>query len=321
MEQRLAAPGACPALFQRLPGRTSRVDRRPGASRRGFTLVELLVVVAIIALLVSILLPGLSAVRRASRATVCGTTLRELARGCTIYAQEHREVMVANRPAKLSGDNLYWVGNGWKYRPRWLASLGAAVEIYAFKEPRGDDSHQTIENRLLVCPETPEWVSERNSSYGYNYQFLGNARRTLDGQRFVQFPVQIGRIHGQTVVLADALGTAAHYPAAERSDNRPDGSAELRAAGNHAYMLDPPRLTDRSDTCDEKARGIRSGPDARHAGTAGFAFADGHVERVRPERLGYGIRPGGSFEMTGDLVHNRYFSGTARDDDPPPIDP
>lgn len=300
---------------------SARYCGRPSANGRGLTLVELLVVVAIVALLVAVLVPGLSAVRRASRATVCGVTLRELARGCAIYAHENADVMVAGRPARLSGNNLYWVGNGWKYRPRWLASLGAAVEIYAFHEPRGDDSHQPIENRLLVCPEAPEWISERNTSYGYNFQFLGNARLTLDGRRFAQFPVRAGRILGQTVVLGDALGTAAHFPASERSDYRPDGSAELRAAGNHAYMLDPPRLTDDSDTCDDKARGVRSGPDARHAGTAGFAFADGHVERKRLDRLGYGVRHDGSLEMTGELVHNRYFSGTGRDDDPPPIAP
>jgi prepilin-type processing-associated H-X9-DG protein len=86
-------------------------------------------------------------------------------------------------------------------------------------------------------------------------------------------------------------------------------------------MLDPPRLTHRSDICDSDNPGFRGGPDARHAGRANFAFADGHVELATPERLGYGVRPDGSFEMEGPLVTNRRFSGTGRDDDPPAIRP
>ena len=27
-----------------------------------------------------------------------------------------------------------------------------------------------------ICPTVPKWDDERNSSYGYNHQFLGNAR-------------------------------------------------------------------------------------------------------------------------------------------------
>lgn len=287
-----------------------------------FTLIELLVVVAIIALLIAILLPSLARAKQSARTTICGTNLRQVGIGWTIYAQENHDVSVAARPARLPGDNLYFVGNGRKYRPRWLVSLGAAVEIYAFDFPSTDDVHQDIQSSLLICPEVPDWVSERNSSYGYNYQFLGNARLAGDGSgRFRRFPVRTDFLRAaDTVVAGDALGTAAAFPEAERTPNRPDGAGELRAEGNHAYMLDPPRLTPESDRCDD---GKRSGPADRHNGEATFAFADGHAARLTPEAAGYRRVDGGRFagETAGSSdtspAHNALFSGTGADDDPP----
>ena len=56
------------------------------SSRHGFTLLELLVVVAVIALLLAILLPALSAASEAGRAAVCGTNLNQLFQGAFGYA-------------------------------------------------------------------------------------------------------------------------------------------------------------------------------------------------------------------------------------------
>lgn len=54
--------------------------------KKGFTLVELLVVVAIIALLVAILAPALSRVKQQAERIVCGTNLRGLGNACQVYA-------------------------------------------------------------------------------------------------------------------------------------------------------------------------------------------------------------------------------------------
>lgn len=59
--------------------------------KKAFTLIELLVVVAIIALLISILLPSLSRARELAKRAVCASNLRGIGQGEHIYSNDNQE--------------------------------------------------------------------------------------------------------------------------------------------------------------------------------------------------------------------------------------
>ena len=68
----------------------------------GFTLVELLVVIGIIALLISILLPSLNKARESARKVACASNQRELSNMLRIYATEYEDQVPYGHIAEMS---------------------------------------------------------------------------------------------------------------------------------------------------------------------------------------------------------------------------
>ena len=71
--------------------------------RRAFTLVELLVLIAIVGVLVAMMLPAISAARDAARRTSCVNNLHQMATAMHSYQSAHRSLPGASRRGLASG--------------------------------------------------------------------------------------------------------------------------------------------------------------------------------------------------------------------------
>ncbi|MCC6239029.1 MAG: prepilin-type N-terminal cleavage/methylation domain-containing protein [Phycisphaerales bacterium] len=129
---------------------TSRISPGPGALIRprpachkphGFTLVELLVVIGIIALLISILLPSLTAARQQAQTVVCQSNLRQLAMAAQMYAQDHK----------------VFIG--------WSAVVDRKQLLYPYLQ-QGRNNADVDARHIWHCPNNTQPAIE--ASYGFN---------------------------------------------------------------------------------------------------------------------------------------------------------
>ena len=121
--------------------------------KAGFTLVELLVVIGIIALLIAILMPALSAARRQANTTKCLSNLRSIGQAMMLYVHDYKGVMpLAVHRYDSSRDNIPdpAPGGNWEYRwPDRLAPYVARAKNIAY-----NDLEELRSNSVIWgCPE------------------------------------------------------------------------------------------------------------------------------------------------------------------------
>jgi prepilin-type N-terminal cleavage/methylation domain-containing protein/prepilin-type processing-associated H-X9-DG protein len=131
-------------------------------NRRAFTLLELLMVIAIIALLAVMLLPALARAKAQSKVVACASQLRQVGLGFHAFAHDHDGHFPMDAPTNTGG-SLEFAQAG--------ASLGGPF-YFAFRHFQVL-SNDLVTPRLLVCPAdflrepVPDFASLRNEHVSY----------------------------------------------------------------------------------------------------------------------------------------------------------
>ncbi len=232
--------------------------------KRAFTLLELLIAIAILAILVAILLPALVAARREGRAAACGARLRELGHALHMYANDYegRCLPLAYWSFEVigTGPAIYWWGSN---------ETGAIDHEKGFAWPYLQSPLSA--GSVFECPEQP-WGSYRpqgaaqsvTSTYGYNGYYL--SPRHTPGWGF-----SIG--HRPWLSLSQVKDAARAFAFADTAIDL-GGSLPFNNA-----LLDPPMLF----LAGGWSPNANPTTSFRHRGRTQSVHVDGHVERYAAE--------------------------------------
>lgn len=193
------------------------------ARRHGFTLVELLVVIGIIAVLVSILLPALNKAREASNRTVCLSNLHQIHAALAIYAAQYKDKVPIGTYASSATGNVAFGNNyflsrsngfvilGWLFQARILPGGGSPTELTPFNDngagrlfycpSANTDPYHTYNNRDLNPSGTPynPWPPVMLNDSSRSTRAAYSCRPAIDTQPDKNLPMQ-------TIVVFPATG-------------------------------------------------------------------------------------------------------------------
>jgi prepilin-type N-terminal cleavage/methylation domain-containing protein/prepilin-type processing-associated H-X9-DG protein len=214
------------------------METRTRHRRSGFTLVELLVVIGIIAVLIGILLPALGKARKQAQVVYCASNMRQLYNAAMIYSNTYKGYMLPSRTWAGSSTQNFWCG---------VNILGPLLGV-KYNGSSSAEQQNALDriSKLLDCPAVnrpKEKNSLTNFSVDYSYNTnLGDDRAyeadgpNNDGSSFSAsmkdwaFFKKLNQIPPNVLIAIDA--TDIQKKDDERFDSRDDLTWKKRIAGN-----------------------------------------------------------------------------------------
>lgn len=252
-----------------------------------FTLIELLIVIAIIGLLISILVPALSRAREVSRRTVCGSNLRQFGIALLNYAQDNESWLPAkslpNSPtASVAARAAAQQNSSSQYGPNFAGLVRDVIERRVTRES-GTELQGSAQPQYLPDPKIMLCPSDRfNNPPGTRYTGVAPFNKLWDTEPVTRFE-QLPRTAPQEAT-AQKTYISYLYVAMWRNDDR----------GDFIAMADQSNDKDLAESSFQYLT-----PEDNH-GTRGInvLLLDSHVEWAQSQT--------GTFAHVQDLS-NRYW--------------
>ena len=218
-----------------------------GGRSAGFTLIELLVVISVIALLVSILVPALSAARQIAQSAKCKNSIRAIQVGNELYQADHNGLYAPAAAGYMR--NL----------DRWFGSR--TVDTAAFTG-EGPLSRYLAGGAVRECPTFVKFLrgfEAGGGGYGYNQWFVG--MRVKPGEPVYAFDgSDCDRSGNRADIFAQPSATVAFADAAFAAKGGLIEYSFAEPPRYSTYLMEP-----------------RPSIHFRHQGRANVAWLDCHV--------------------------------------------